>query len=273
MHAAAKTSQLVGYHNHVGVVPIMSAADTPMPPGLLDLFAQLDAINPEHADGGGDHSVASDAHQTRFYAKAVAAAGVRTVCEIGFNWGHSAALWLHSSPTVRVFSFDRGAPQRSLDLLWRRYGAGRNAESKALQGSTFRSNADRSASAQSASRALHRFDDALLRPSFATCADRLTFLRGRSENSVPKLLEGRRPPTCDLVSIDGAHTYQNVMADVIHLSRLARPGAAFLIDDVCDPAACDTARPSVRQTCRHRRAWLRLAHTKGRFGGRPRLMK
>ena len=105
---------------------------TPIPPGLLELFAQLDAINPEHADGGGEHSIASDSHQAGFYATAAAASSVRTVCEVGFNWGHSAALWLHSSPNVRVLSFDRGAPQRSLDLLQRRFGAGRAAVSKAL---------------------------------------------------------------------------------------------------------------------------------------------
>ena len=43
-------------------------------------------------------------------------------------------------------------------------------------------------------------------------ADRLTLFRGRSENSVPKLLDEGRPPICDLVSIDGAHTYQNVLS-------------------------------------------------------------
>jgi len=57
---------------------------------------------------------------------------MRTVCEVGFNWGHSAALWLDSNPNVRVLSFDRGAPQRSIDLLQRRFGAGRAAVSIAL---------------------------------------------------------------------------------------------------------------------------------------------
>ena len=78
---------------------------------------------------------------------------------------------------------------------------------------------------------------------------------------MPKLLDEGRPPICDLVSIDGAHTYQNVLADVTYLSRLARPGAPFLIDDVCDPAGCETERPSVRLPCRHVASlWLPCPH-------------
>ena len=78
---------------------------------------------------------------------------------------------------------------------------------------------------------------------------------------MPKLLDEGRPPICDLVSIDGAHTYQNVLADVTYLSRLARPGAPFLIDDVCDPAGCETELPSVRLPCRHVASlWLPCPH-------------
>ena len=32
--------------------------------------------------------------------------GIRTVCEVGFNAGYSAAVWLESNPTVRVLDFD-----------------------------------------------------------------------------------------------------------------------------------------------------------------------
>ena len=38
---------------------------TPIPPGLLELFAQLDAINPDHADGGGDHDQPADDEDPR----------------------------------------------------------------------------------------------------------------------------------------------------------------------------------------------------------------
>ena len=32
--------------------------------------------------------------------------GIRTVCEVGFNAGYSAAVWLESNPAVRVLDFD-----------------------------------------------------------------------------------------------------------------------------------------------------------------------
>ena len=33
---------------------------------------------------------------------------VRTICEIGFNAGHSALVWLESNPNVHLYSFDLG---------------------------------------------------------------------------------------------------------------------------------------------------------------------
>merc|ERR1719491_259370 len=39
---------------------------------------------------------------------------VKTVCETGFNAGHSAMLWLNSNPDVRLFSFDLGSYPYSL---------------------------------------------------------------------------------------------------------------------------------------------------------------
>jgi hypothetical protein len=31
---------------------------------------------------------------------------VRTVCEVGFNFGHSAIMWLYNNPNTRLVSFD-----------------------------------------------------------------------------------------------------------------------------------------------------------------------
>ena len=31
---------------------------------------------------------------------------IRTVCEVGFNAGHSALLWLHANPSIKVYAFD-----------------------------------------------------------------------------------------------------------------------------------------------------------------------
>ena len=33
---------------------------------------------------------------------------VKTLCETGFNAGHSAAIWMNANPEARMFSFDLG---------------------------------------------------------------------------------------------------------------------------------------------------------------------
>lgn len=46
--------------------------------------------------------------QTEQYAALAAAPAVRTICETGFNGGHSALLYLLANPTAHVISFDLG---------------------------------------------------------------------------------------------------------------------------------------------------------------------
>ena len=47
--------------------------------------------------------------QVLTYIHLVRAPFVKTVCETGFNAGHSTFMWLASNPKVRVFSFDIGS--------------------------------------------------------------------------------------------------------------------------------------------------------------------
>jgi hypothetical protein len=35
---------------------------------------------------------------------------VRTVCEVGFNGGHSAAMWLNANPAITLHVFDLDVP-------------------------------------------------------------------------------------------------------------------------------------------------------------------
>lgn len=52
-------------------------------------------------------SVAAWWPQAQYYSQLVANdASIRTICEVGFNVGHSAAVWLTASPRVRLETFD-----------------------------------------------------------------------------------------------------------------------------------------------------------------------
>lgn len=73
------------------------------------------------------HGIAAHPPQVAFYQQLARRAGIRTVCEIGFNAGHSAAVWLTASPTLHVYSFDLMDTSMGLaavDYLQRRF-AGR----------------------------------------------------------------------------------------------------------------------------------------------------
>ena len=42
--------------------------------------------------------------------------GVKRICEIGFNAGHSTAIWLNANPQAEVLSFDLGQFDYTLDM-------------------------------------------------------------------------------------------------------------------------------------------------------------
>jgi len=45
-------------------------------------------------------------HQLDYYQHIASGSFARTVCEVGFNAGHSTLLWLNSHPNIHVYSFD-----------------------------------------------------------------------------------------------------------------------------------------------------------------------
>lgn len=65
-------------------------------------WAKLDALVGGVGEG---HMFTEQAH---YYAAVGRLPFVRTVCEIGFNAGHSATMWLTSQPNLRLQSFDIG---------------------------------------------------------------------------------------------------------------------------------------------------------------------
>ena len=164
------------------------------------LHAELDALDTQKALLHRSQSVAGNAEQTIFYLRLATTMRASTVCEVGFNVGHSAALWLSASARTTVISFD----------IW-------SSEKRAVQ-----------------IRALR-----LLQARFP---GRLHVITGPSEVSIPR---SPHRSQCDLVSIDGAHKYKNVLRDVLNMRTLSKPDALYLLDDICHPDRCNSTRISV----------------------------
>ena len=66
---------------------------------------------------------------------------------------------------------------------------------------------------------------------------RFTVTKGDSLKEVPRytLPPGTR---CDLVHVDGKHSYQHTLLDFLNLVPKARAHALFIFDDQCDPRNC-----------------------------------
>ena len=69
---------------------------------------------------------------------------------------------------------------------------------------------------------------------------RLTIVRGNSIKTVPRWRNATRDARCDLVHVDGLHSYLNTLADFINLRLQAPDHALYLFDDQCDATNCNT---------------------------------
>ena len=174
-------------------------------PELVELHTELDRV--VAASSGGRHvadsspaamyrlgSIAAHRNQIDFYYRTATSPAVRTICEVGFNAGHSTAVWLAANPAAIIHSFDLFRANYSTQTL------------SYLQG---------------------RFPGRIISHS------------GDSTRSVPAT---PLSPPCDLVHVDGRHSYLNVVQDFVNLLVKSRDDALFLFDDQCDAARC-TARP------------------------------
>jgi len=137
------------------------------------------------------------------YAKAAANPSVSTICEVGYNWGATALIWLHSNRNAKVYCFD--LPERlytnaTVDGLNGRYGG------------------------------------------------RLELIRGDSRTTIPDFAQSRGPRglSCDLVLVDGDHSFAGELANVRNFRQLAScSGCPYIMDD------CNCLKPSLATT----RAW------------------
>jgi predicted O-methyltransferase YrrM len=121
-----------------------------------------------------------------------------TICEIGFNAGHSAIAYLSANPKARIISFDLGHHSYS----W-----------KALQ---------------------------VLQQYYPDAS--LQLIIGDSARSVPDFIKLHQDVKCDLIFIDGGHTYEQAMTDLNNMKALANPqGHVVIIDDVSMTGAVQQA--------------------------------
>jgi len=92
----------------------VGSALTGVGPALTGLWLEIDAIvGPRDAAMIRLGSIAGDRPQSDYYYRVAAAPDIRTVCETGFNAGHSAALWLTANAAAHVHSFDLFGPRAS----------------------------------------------------------------------------------------------------------------------------------------------------------------
>jgi hypothetical protein len=137
---------------------------------------------------------------------------ISTICEIGLNAGHSAAMWLIANPTAKVVMFD---------LFEHKY-----------------------------SKAVEEFlrTDAMKYGLVNTDA-RLTTVMGSSLDMVPKFARENPGFKCDLLSVDGGHFSGIPQQDLQNMRLLANKDFHILvIDDTnCDGSGCSDPDGAVSQ--------------------------
>ena len=123
--------------------------------------------------------------QYKYYQHIAQQAWVNTICEIGFNAGHSAFQWLASTqPSTKLYSFDICE---------------------------------------------HKYTPLMAAYLNDTFPGRFTLTCGDSTHTLPLVtgLDSR----CDLVIVDGGHTFDIAMTDLKNFRRMANPENHVLIMD------------------------------------------
>jgi len=120
------------------------------------------------------------------YFEIARAPNVKTICEVGFNAGHSAAIWLNANPSAHLVSFDLGQFQ-------------------------------------------YTHGNAMLMKE--TFPDRFNIVWGESQFAVPEFAKTHPNLECDVISVDGDHSTEGTLQDLINLSKIASCRNWVLMDD------------------------------------------
>src|SRR3989339_1015040 len=66
--------------------------------------------------------------------------------------------------------------------------------------------------------------------------DRTLFIPGDSAITLPEFVKNRTAPKCDLIYIDGSHSYEGTLSDIINTQQLAHENTILWIDDYFNPS-------------------------------------
>ncbi|KAI0224803.1 hypothetical protein LSAT2_024164 [Lamellibrachia satsuma] len=125
-------------------------------------------------------------NQFRLYYWLARLSWVNTICEIGFNAGHSALQFLAASEKVTVYSFDIGQ---------------------------------------------HNYTRPMANYLGDTFHGRLHLTIGNSLKAVPRFAETHHDVKCDVVIVDGGHTYNVAVDDLRNMGALANKDHHVLVFD------------------------------------------
>jgi predicted O-methyltransferase YrrM len=131
-------------------------------------------------------SIAFSSLQLEYYFEYAKSPTVKTICEIGFNAGHSAAVMLVANPNAHLVAFD---------TLQYEYS---------------------------------KTTSALMKELFP---DRFTLIVGDSAETLPQFRQENPDFKCDLIAIDGDHTYEGVLDDLYNMREMASCRNFVLADD------------------------------------------
>jgi hypothetical protein len=74
---------------------------------------------------------------------------------------------------------------------------------------------------------------------------RLHIIEGDSSKTIPSFVSTNpHAHRCDLLVVDGLHTYEGSLLDLIRMVPMAKCNATVVFDDVCDPLACTAVAPT-----------------------------
>ena len=119
---------------------------------------------------------------------------VRNICEIGFNGGHSAGLWLLANPTASVTMFD----------IWTHpYTVPAEAFLRSPEAKQY---------------------------GIVNGDKRLTIIKGSSHVTL-KPYAVQNPKSCDIISVDGDHSHDGAVLDLRDVFPLARDEKTIILLD------------------------------------------
>ena len=125
-------------------------------------------------------------YQTQAYYRLARLNFIKNICEIGFNAGHSAYIWLAASPKTMLFSFDLGE---------------------------------------------HQYTQPMAKYMEQNFLGRFKIFYGDSTVTVPEFRRKNPEIKCDLMIVDGGHTYSVAKADLVNMRLLANKQRNLVILD------------------------------------------